>query len=1061
MSRSFFDRAFLLIVFAIGFFSFTASAQLTRGAVSGTVRDSSGAVIGGVNVKLTNTATNEARTLTTDSNGLYRFVALEPGKYTLSFEATNFTTTEITDVVVATNGEPTVNVDLKPSATSEVVSVTAESIGLNTTSATVSNSYTPKQAVELPLNARNINNLALLSPNAFAAPGSSGISVNGQRARNNNFTIDGSDNNDTSVTIVQTALAPEAISEFQLQTNAYSAEFGRNTGGQINVITKSGSNRFHGQAFEYYTGSALSARSLNEERAGLSRPARFNQSDFGGDFGGRIFRDKTFFYGFVNATRLRQGSSPTGTIRVPTPAGFAALATVPLRTAAGNVPAQSMASRQAVLNSLGFLQNLYASNPVFGSLRNDMVNGVAIQTGTTNGVISQPSNQINYIIRIDHNFNDRNRLTGRYIYTKADFSNVISNTQFGSLFAGDQNTKDYNLAVSDTHIFSPSLVNEFRFSYVRRDLAFPENAPDVPTVGITGFFTVGGLANFPQGRLQDNFQFSDTFSWIYGRHSFKFGADIRYLKLFNLAAFDSKGTFTYNNLADYINNNAFIAQRALQTATFDARQVSQYYFFQDEFRVKSNLTLTMGLRYERNNVPFGFFGATDAQSLAAGVPGPTEADNNNFAPRLGFAWNPKPEGNGFLARALGKGKSTLRGGYGIAYDQLFFNILTVNASNFPRVVVLRQDVVADLFPNVPQGSASPVFNPLAAYVNTPTNAQNPLTQSYSLSFQRELFRDHVVEVGYTGSKSISGINQLQNNPAILTAAQIATVQSTLNAGSIPSAQARRLVPTNGARTLIGTSSRANYNAMYVSVQKRFSKGYSYGLAYTWGKLMSDNDESLGVAAITAGSPQIPQDFNNIRAERAVSAFDRTQRIAINSVYEIPWFKSLPKFTEYLFGGWQVSGIFQAQSGQPFTILTGVDSNGNGTAGDRPNFNAGGIISVDPVTGNFRSFSNNRLTGLANVPVVLANGLPLANSVGNGTLGRNTFRGVGFIRLDLSLLKRIKLTEGHRIELRVDMINAANYRNFGLPVVNMASLDFGSNLSNPAGRNFTISARYAF
>lgn len=1061
MSRSLLQRAFLLAVFTLGLFSFAAYAQLTRGAVSGTVRDTSGAVIGGVNVKLTNTATNESRSLTTDSNGLYRFVAVEPGKYSLTFEATNFSTTEITEVVVVSNGEPSVNIDLKPSATAEVVSVTAESVGLNTANATISNSFTPKQAVELPLNARNINNLALLSPNAFAAPGSSGISVNGQRARNNNFTIDGSDNNDTGVTIAQTVLAPEAISEFQLQTNAYSAEFGRNTGGQINVITKSGSNQFHGQAFEYYSSSALSARSLNEERAGLNRPARFNQNDFGGDIGGRIFRDKTFFYGFINAIRLRQGSTPTAVVRVPTQAGFAALATVPLRPAVGNVPAQTQASRTAVLNSLSFLQSLYAQNPVFGSLRNDTVNGVPIQTGTTSGAISQPSNSINYVIRIDHNFNDKNRLTGRFIYTKGDFSNVVSNTQFGSIFAGDQNTKDYNLSVSDTHIFSPSLVNEFRFSYVRRNLAFPENAPDLPSAGITGFFTVGGLANFPQGRIQDNFQFSDTFSWIYGRHSFKFGADIRYLKLFNEAAFDSKGTFTFNNLADFINNNAFIAQRALQTATYDARQVSQYYFFQDEFRVKNNLTLTMGLRYERSSVPFGFFGATDAQSLAAGVPGPTNPDNNNFAPRFGFAWNPKPEGNGFIARALGNGKSTLRGGYGISYDQLFFNILSVNASNFPRVVVLRLDNAADLFPGVPQGSATPVFNPLATYVNTPTNAQNPLSQFYSLSFQREFFRDHVLEVGYTGSKSISGINQLQNNPAILTAAQIATVQSTLNAGSIPSAQARRLVPTNGPRVLIGTTARSTYNAMYVNLQKRFSKGYGYGVAYTWGKLMSNNDESLGVAAITATSPQIPQDFNDIRSERAVSAFDRTQRIAINGVYEIPWFKSLPKVTEYIFGGWQVSGIFQAQSGQPFTIQTGVDSNGNGSAGDRPNFNAGGIISVDPVTGNFRSFSNNRLTGLANVPVVLANGLPLANSIGNGTLGRNTFRGVGFVRLDLSLLKRIKITEGQRIELRVDMINAANYRNFGLPVVNMNSLDFGNNLSNPAGRNFVISARYAF
>jgi hypothetical protein len=284
-----------------------------------------------------------------------------------------------------------------------------------------------------------------------------------------------------------------------------------------------------------------------------------------------------------------------------------------------------------------------------------------------------------------------------------------------------------------------------------------------PTTTIGGFFTIGGASNFPQGRIQNSYQYSDILSWQKGKHAVKFGADIRRIQLFNLAAFDSKGTFTFNNLQDYMNNVAVTFAQALQTATFDARQTQQFYFAQDDFRVTPNLTLNLGIRYELAGVPFGFFGATDSQSLGAVVPGPVKKDTNNWAPAFGFAYSPKAE-NGVFGKLFGGGKTSFRGGYRISYDLLFYNILTVNASNFPRVVVGRQDNATDVFPNLIPVSGAAVFNPLATYVNTPSEAATPYAEIYSFSIQREMYRDFVVEAGYTGSRGINGSTSFKGTP---------------------------------------------------------------------------------------------------------------------------------------------------------------------------------------------------------------------------------------------------------------------------------------------------------
>jgi hypothetical protein len=355
------------------------------------------------------------------------------------------------------------------------------------------------------------------------------------------------------------------------------------------------------------------------------------------------------------------------------------------------------------------------------------------------------------------------------------------------------------------------------------------------------------------------------------------------------------------------------------------------------------------------------------------------------------------------------------------------------------------------------------FNPLATFVNTPEDAATPYAQIYSFSIQREMSRDFVVEVGYTGSRGINGINQLQANPAILTADQAATVRQTGSATSIPNAQARRIFPQFGPRVLIATEAQSSYNAGFLSVNKRMSYGLQFGLAYTFSKNISNNDESLNIAGLSGGSPQVPQDFLNYRAEKSLSVFDRPHRFVVNYIYEIPWFKSSlaqAPVIKQVFSGWQFSGVTAFQSGQPFTIVTGVDSNGNGAGGDRPNFNPAGAFAEDPLTGNLRTFITSKVNGMFLVPLG-ANGLPLQNSLGNGNLGKNTLRAPAFWNSDLSLSKRIRILEGHNLVLRADLLNAFNQDNYGIPLNSLASPIFGQNTNNWGNRSMTLGVKYIF
>jgi len=1070
----------LLAVFAL---PATPHAQVVRGSIAGTVRDESGASVPGAEVRVTNPSTNITRNATTNDEGFYRIGALDPGTYTVTIEKAGFARVENTGVVVQPSLESTFDPQLRVGAVTEVVNVTAtaEGITLNKTNPTVGLTVEERSVEELPTSAaRNINNLALLSPNVHLAPGSTGISANGQRARNNNFTIDGSDNNDISITVSTTPVFPEAVGQFQIQTNPYSVEFGRNSGAQINVITKSGTNEYHGDIFEFYRGSRLNALDNIEKANGLTRPSRFNRNQYGFTIGGPFHlpkfgeggdsiisgRDRTHFFFGYQGDKTRSSNVLQAAIIIPTQAGFAALQTVPLRAG------QSAASRQAVLQQLSFLGGVYGRSPVFNNITTTNINGVPVQVGTTNLGVSQPNDTNTFILRMDHRIGNNDTLTGRYISNKAADPNITSNLTFGEQFAAAQALYDQNLAISETHVFSGTVLNEFRASYIRRNLDFPENDTETLTTVIGGAFTFGGLSNFPQSRITNYYQIADTLSWTAGNHGLKFGADIRFNQLFNKSGFDLKGTYNFNNLADYINNNAFSFAQAVSPTNFLAEQIQQFYFVQDDWRATPNLTINLGLRYETAGVPLGFFGDPDPARRAFAIPGPVQRDNNNFAPAFGFAYSPRPSEGSFMHKLFGDGRGVIRGGYRINYDLLFYNILVVNAGNFPFTSVGQVNNVVDQFPARLPVSA-PVFNPLNQFVNTQETARTPYSQIYSLSFQRELFRDFQMEIGYSGSRALDQIRQLQMNPSLLSEAQAATIRAR---GTIPSIQNRRVNTAAGARVLIGPGAQSTYNSAYASLNKRFSRGLQFGMSYTYSKNMSNNDESLGVAAITASSPQAPQDTFQVFSEKSLSAFDRTHRFVANYLYEAPapWFARDNAFLRQVFGGWQISGITSTQSGQPFTVFTGVDTNGNGSAvGDRPNFNPNGVLNPDPVTGNLRTFTIDPNNSPFLVPrlntanttgalIFTGTGAIQANSLGNGNLGRNTFRGPGFWNTNLSVAKNFRFGEGEkRFRISADFLNAFNQDNYGNPNSNMNSANFGKNTNNWGNRSITLGGKFSF
>jgi hypothetical protein len=930
----------------------------------------------------------------------------------------------------------------------------------------------------VPAGSRNFARFALFAPGFSRVLFQNETSALGHRGRENNYMIDGTDNNDQSVTLPALFIPPEAIQEMDAQAASFSAEYGRNIGGQINVITKRGTNDYQGQLWEFYRGNALEPLALSDWKAirqsnssiteadkANARNPRLVDNQFGGSLGGPIIKNRTFFFGMIQGNLLRTGPRATSQVTVPTLAGYNALLTAPLRSG------QSAASRQAMIDALSFLPDVYSTATIAGNAVPTTVNGTSVEQGTYVATIPTRQNIWYTAVRVDHEITPNDRLTFRSHIDHRNSPLSSGNLAFGERWAADNKYFAQNHFLGYYKTLGSHLVNDTHVAYTRLFPTLEERDTVSPTVIITNLFQIGGNRNFPQERLEQTWQFQDMATYIHSRHTLKLGVDLARTKLIANTATDVKGTWTFANLQDFFNSQPTRLDFLASTPTrYEFHQLRQAYFVQDDIKITRTFTTNIGMRYENSDIPLGFFGATTTEVLNAFVPGPVRRDTNNWAPRVGFAYSPEFL-QGFLGKLFGSGKSAIRGGFGVSYDVLFYSLLANTATNYPRTnaqaLTLSSTPSAplDAYPTLPSASQFPTLSSTTNFVNVPSDSQNPTSNFWSLSIQRQINKNYSIEVGYNGNRSYHLIRQGQANPGILSdakaAAVIAGCISPAALGSPTNCQDPTGFPASpsrmnsawASRTTLETTGKASYNGVYTQINGRTSFGLRFGANYTWSATLSDseefsNDSTSSDGGLASSSPQLPQNFFNERAEWSRSVFDRPHRATFNYTYDLPMFRSTPAIVRQILGGWRWSGFTELQSGQPFTIKLGVDALGSGTAASaRPDYNPGGIFIEDPSTGNLRTFVIPLDgTGIVTAPHVTSSSGTvtfLKNSMPHGgTLGRNTFRGPGYANFNMSLGKRFTIPGERTVEVRGDFINVFNHDNFPNPDANMSSSTFG-------------------
>lgn len=1027
---------------------FFVQAQERTATILGVVQDPSGGVLPGVSVTARNVQTNLSRSSLTDQAGFYRIPTLPVGRYEVSAELTGFKKFTRTDITLTVNQEARIDIRLEVGEIAQQVTVSGDAPLVETEKPTLSGLVDARRVVDLPLNGRNPLELSFILPGVIppepGAVSTLNFSVSGQRGQSNNFLLDGGDNNDLAANFPSANPAPDAVQEFRILRNSYTAEFGRNSGAIINVITKSGSNEFHGNLFEFHRNRALNTRNFFD----IAKPS-FIRNQFGGTFGGPVVPDKSFFFLEYQGTREvrgitrsaitvptaleRQGNFSQSGLRTPLRSPF------PGQPFTNNIIPQNLLSPTA----LGLLQR-FVPPPNLG----------------TNQFTANPPQRFSadeWMAKFDHNFTNNQTFSARYFFedrtTFAPFAFGTGDQQLPG-FGENTERRTNSITLNLNSLLSPAQVNEFRFTFQRFSLfgVVPVNRTPGPSVGFTGInpqygafpglplVTVGGSFSFgnspqgPQGRHDNTFQWSDNYNVTKGAHSLKAGTDIRRFQQNQIFVFANTGILSFtgqvtgNPTADFLIGRAFNYQ---QNATPEQYyRTSQYNFYaQDDYKVRSNLTLNFGLRYELNiptkekfnrlasfrpgqqsrvfpNAPLGVVYIGDPGVQRATVP----TTKTNFGPRIGFAWDP-----------FSDGKTSVRAGYGIYYDVLItelqlqfltaqpFALQFFRTGGVPSIENPFADTVNPFpFPG-PQGPNTQFFRPFSATFLDP-NMRNPYSQQYSLSIQRQVAEDVRVEVAYVGSRGTKLLRRRQGNPAIV------------GPGSTPdNIQQRRIfAPLGfGAFTLQETTSNSIYNALQFSVEKRYSRGFSLLGSYTFSRSI-DNNSSLRF-----GSPQDP--FNP-GLDRALSDFDVTHRAAISYVWELPIYRDKVGVLGKVLGGWELAGATFLQSGFPFTVVTGRDASLRGVGADRPNLVADPHLSKDRPRGQ-------RLAQYFNTAAFVSNGPGQ-----NGTAGRNILRGPGINNFDVSVIKRTKLPgpEAHNIQFRAEFFNAFNRPNFFNPVSTLAA-----------------------
>lgn len=1036
--------------------------QTTDGNIVGTVLDSTGAGIPNASVELTNQATAVKATSKTDSTGAYRFGNVLIGLYTVSVNAQGFAPAALKDVRVDLNITATANISLQLGSVTTQVEVTEAAALLDTTTAQVSNTYETRLAAELPQATGSVLNLSLVSAGVASSGGvgvGTGPSVGGQRPRNNNFTVDGVDNNSRSVTGPVATVPNDSVAEFSVLQNQFSAEFGHSSGGQFNTVIKSGSNQLHLSLFEYLQNRDLNAVDQAYARQGILSNPRYDSNRFGGDAGAPIKKNRLFVYGLYEYNPTGQASTASAATYTPTAAGYSLL---------NSMPGLSQ-------TNLKILEQYAAPAPTASS--SVLVNGVTIPTGILPIVGPSFSNLYRYVLSSDLTISNSDQLRGRYI---VNHQNSIDTSANLPVFFALQPTTAYLASVSEFHNFRPNITNEVRLAFNRYNSTTPGTDATYP--GLDAFpnivsrdlnLQIGPDPNAPQSTIQSTYQIVDNVSWTKGRHDIKFGTDLRNVKAAGTFVQRVRGDYEYTKLQYFLtdSNPDYIAQRNPGGKPYSGDLDASYWYVNDNYRWSPNFTLNLGLRYEYTGVAKSM--KDFALNSIANVPGvitfqaPTTA-KKNFAPRVGFAYSPGKSGN-----------TSIRGGFGMAYDQVFDNV-GLNAR--PPQDTSTVDVTGLNTPNflatggIPASAVPASFTAATARANTssylPGNQQLGYAINWNLGFQRVFKNDYTFEARYLGTKGVHLLfqEQINRNAAVTstfnlptfvntpTAAQLASLTTTYaditnfrnnggsNAGINPLAQ----YGFPNAITAYEPLGNSKYHGLALQLTKRYSKNLLFTGAYTWSHLTDDS--TAEVASIVA-TPRRPQDFGNIRGDWASSALDHRNRFSFTSVYDLPWFsKDRNYLVKNVIGNWALSGTYIVETGELATPQSGVDSNQNGdSAADRVILNVNGTPGVGSDVIAINKLGQTVATGSATTAAYVAvnpNAQFIRAQVGAfPTTGRNIILTPRINNFDVALAKNIWLREKLKLQLRADTFNTLNHPQYILGRLDSVSLRNTSGSAN--------------
>jgi hypothetical protein len=1003
-------------------------AQIGTASVSGTLKDNGGAAIPGANVILKDTDTGSARITNSDSKGFYSFAGLGTGNYSVGVDKTGFAHEEKSGFHVDVNQQASVDFTLGVAAVASTVQVNAAAVALDTGSSTVSGLVGSREIGILPLNGRDYTQLALLQPgvSSMATAGANPLatgggiakySVNGIRPTGNDFLLDGQDSNDPSFNIPAggvsgQALGQDAIAEYSLMTSTYTAEYGRNAGAVLNAVSRSGTNQFHGSAYEFIRNSALDAR--NYFNPGALPP--FKRNDFGGTFGGPIQRDKTFFFFNYEGFRERLGVTDVATV----PNARARTGVVPVTT-----------NGVTTLTNVGVAPGVATYLNLF-PLPNGADNGDG--TAQYSGYGNQPTNENYYLARVDHQFSSKDSVFGRYNFDTSKATVPFANTTVPG-FPEALNRQNTFATLQYQHIFSPHLLNNFSASYGRlsyySDAGTPTNLSIslVPgntylgAIAITGLGGLGYSSSADIGATSNIFDYADGLSWEKGNHILKFGTEIKRYQINSFYNGQTLGAYSLGGLVPFLQGKSltYTGVTAGSTSQRSWRQWATAFYAQDDYHVTDSLTLNGGLRYEYDTVPYDIHGrntnlrnpATD-KTITVGQPLYVNPTDTNFAPRVGFAYSP----------AADQHRTVIRGGYGIFYDFIWENLYGNTRFTPPFFTILLTANAP--FPTPPASGTGVISPQIMVY-----KPSNPFAMQYNLNVERAIGGNFIATVGYIASKGTHLFRVVEANP------NKPVIQS--NGQLFFPTTATRINPAFGPIRDRFTDAYSNYNSLQASLKREFSNGLRLQASYTYSKSLDDSSGPFQTD--TVSQPANTMNPYNPAQDYAPSSFDVRNVIVVNYTYELPFgrkgmfAKNVPTAVDKVIGGWILNGIDSFTTGHPFTITEGSNisnsgENGTGIA-DRPNLTPG--FSNNPIHGTSAGcagVTGGKLGGPNLYFDPCAFSLQPAGYFGN--LGRNTLFGPHYADFDLSLIKTTPITERVSFEFRGEFFNIFNHTNFQVP-----------------------------